>query len=87
MIGVLLAVWVWVVLFCGLMLVRNEIVFRCRNRANNVASARAQRRIDNKEFGVWLREWEAYERAEYGRQLWDFRKWTFRQFFPEYADD
>ena len=73
--------------FCGLMLWRNELVFRYRMRAASVASNRSKRSIDSGDWKSWEREWGEYEKTEYGRQLWDFRKWTFRQFFPSYAGE
>lgn len=58
--------------FCGLVLFRNELVFHARERALDLVNDI---------------ELETVYRAgpDYDEMLWDFRKWTFGQFYPELA--
>lgn len=51
--------------FCGIMLIRNKIVYNARMKALNVSL-------------------EAYNKGNtYNYMLWDFRKWTYKQFYKD----
>lgn len=60
----MLAVCTLAILFCFVMLARNEIVFWCRNKCID---------LDFESFKAG---------ASYHQMIWDFRKWTFKQFYP-----
>lgn len=64
----------------GLMLVRNSLVFNCRERARKIIfagvewEAESKKYLDNPNYS-----------SSYNRMVLDLRKWTFAQFFPELA--
>jgi hypothetical protein len=56
--------------FCFLMLARNGMIFRCRQKANAIC--------------YQMGDWTIYDsKPSYEAMMWDLRKWTFKQFYPE----
>lgn len=60
-----------VLVLVGLFL-RYNWVFKIRIKAINI--------VYGKHSPV---DWRVYQRTTFREQMWDIRKWTFKQFFPE----
>lgn len=80
--------WIMTTIFAGaglcvLAALREHVVLRATNRRCRSITAlnAACRRVGAWEFPPCQRVTEAW--AGYGRRLFDLRKWTYRQFFPE----
>ena len=78
--------------FCVVMMVRNGLVFRAQMRRNSeiLAWTRLPRSPRNR---LWFlppnQLWAAagYVDDNYNRMLWDFRCWTYRQFYPRSVEE
>jgi hypothetical protein len=61
---------------CVVMGIRNQIVYNIRGRRIQV--------IDKINFDLDSSAWLSYHcDISYDRMLWDLRKWTYKQWFPE----
>lgn len=60
--------------FCFLMLARNDLVYQVRAKAIDIIW---DSKLDESVFD---------DGPTYDAMMWDFRKWTFKQFYPELAD-
>lgn len=63
---------------CALMLVRNELTFRVRMRAIDLIHE-----IEPHE--AWRTAHQKFMSVTYESMMYDLRKWTFKQFYPELA--
>jgi len=61
--------------------VRIEIVYRARIKAIYIAHERAIADINNGNYG-WMRHYREIE-GDKTWMLFDLRKWTFKQFYPD----
>lgn len=57
---------------CGVMLIRNQIVFKVRTKAADYVFSQ-----DN-----WKQLMEKLDNPTYDKQIWDWRKWKFEHFYP-----
>lgn len=63
--------------------IRNEIVFCCRMRSLKVLSVKGDEAIKrNEDWRKYHDLWECF--GSYDSQMWDFRKWTYKQFYPNW---
>ena len=64
---------------CVVMLIRNEIVYKVRTQVLEEVSAAAQAAISTGDD--WKAAYAPYEQLpSYGRMMWQFGKWTRKQF-------
>ena len=69
---------------CFILIIRNIIVFKCRQRALRITSRLAQTEIDiGGDFYACYRRYDAY--GSYEKMLFSITKWTFNQFYPDIA--
>lgn len=72
-----------VLIFCGIMAIRNEIVFNSRMRAIQVARRRADEMArDGKSNYLEPFDSARSHFGSYGTMLWSFRKWKYEDFYP-----
>lgn len=71
---IVLALGAVVVVLCFFMLIRNEIVFNVQGKA--IAYIFKQ---DN-----WQELQYMYDSVSYDKMLWQFNKWTYKQFYPDF---
>lgn len=77
-----------IVFVTALFLVRNEVVYRVRVRRINYIYQHNLKLLDNHRFitdtGYSPFQRLSYEPEQsYDQMLFDFRKWTYKDFFPE----
>lgn len=65
---------------CVLMLVRNDLVYRARTKRHDTVARWNRLAIAHKLFTLIL---DYNHDRSYTAMHWDFRCWTYRQFFPE----
>lgn len=79
-------------IFGIILLIRNELVYKSRIKAIDVAGKKARHIIDNsktiEEMGKWC---DAYNERDtfgtYGEMLFDLRKWKYEHFYPNWVFD
>ena len=75
-----------VLFFLFMMLIRNEIVARCRLRATNYCHDKSMAMIGT--GGDWRALYEEKDGyGSYDDMLFDLSKWTYNQFYPNFEKD
>lgn len=72
-------------LFCMLMLVRNELVYKARTHLLCLAF----RKDSHGHYSPTIFDsvnYKLLDKYAYGDMMWMFNKWTFKQFYPEAED-
>lgn len=89
LVTVLVTVGIFGIIFCILILIRNELIYKIRVRAIKVASNKAKYIIDNGSEGMdWIEEYNKRDSfGSYYQMLWDFRKWKYEHFYPNWTFD
>jgi hypothetical protein len=65
------------------MLLRNKLVFKAQMRRIEEISAASKRDIARHEYGRLDQRWADFRATTYDAMLFDLRRWTYRQFYPE----
>lgn len=68
-------------LLCALMLYRNNLVYQARRRRIDEIYEAQMRILFVEGPGAARPNYD--EMGSYDRQMWDFRKWSYKQFYPE----
>lgn len=72
------------VVFCVLLLVRNELVFRIRARRLSEIHDLNVQQIGRPDFiAVMEQRYAELDSPGYADMVLDLRRWTYRQFFPQ----
>lgn len=71
------------------LLIRAEIVFRMRMRAIDCIHEKNIRLIRSGDYSSKLidENWASYSADDYEEMMFDWRKWTFAQFYPSLAGE
>jgi len=76
-----LAILLSMIIICLILLVRNELVFRVRQKALKIISKKAKIAIKNNEN--WEKSYTEYDLNDsYDKMFFDLTKWSFNQFYP-----
>jgi hypothetical protein len=62
---------------------RNHLVFTARIRRIDEIAAANKRDIARHEYGRLDLRWAEFRATTYDAMLFDLRRWTYRQFYPE----
>lgn len=76
-IKVVFTIFCIVMMAIGLLLLRNELIYIYRKRVIDWVYG------PHPDMNEWKRRRTILERQNYDQMMWDWRKWTFKQFFPE----
>lgn len=76
-----LAIMVVVLLLAGILLVRNECVYKYRNSLLSEVSAATREDIQRRDY-TWQRRYDAFDAVSYDRMVWQFWK-RWRAFYPD----
>lgn len=77
----LVAVVIAIVAVAAILLVRNELVYTFRLRRIAVCGEAAIKAIN--EGKEWRQYWRSFDALTYDSMLFDFRKWTYNQFYGD----
>jgi hypothetical protein len=75
-----------IIIVCGIVMVRNNIVFRRGNLALTITSHLALKAIEKHEFDLSKEIWQAFEKGEsvsWGGRIFDLTKWSMQDFYPD----
>jgi hypothetical protein len=75
--------WLLLVVLVPVMLIRNRIVHRARTRRIDEISEACKQDISRGCLDCWKRRYDELDSQSYDAMLYDFRRWTYRQFYPE----
>lgn len=69
-------------IFCSMMLVRNNLIFRHRMKALDITSQKATEAIQLGDYN-WQRFYEEKDAmGTYNSMMWMLTKWRFKDFYP-----
>ena len=78
---IILCILVFYIVLIFTMLIRNEIVYRCREKAREIVYTKAVEDIEtNKDWEKRFKNFESY--GSYNRMMFSFTKWRFEDFYP-----
>ena len=73
------------IIFCLIMLYRNNLVLDARAKALDIVSERAKEALKNGDYD-WMRFHRVLDNPSYDKMFWDFRKWSYESFYDFIED-
>ena len=76
-----IALLVFAEVMCGVMAIRNNIVYGIRCKANKIISEHCNSLIRKGEYQSGYDYFAV--KGSYDKMMWQLHKWTFKQFYPD----
>ena len=70
----------FVIVFCIVMLIRNQLVYKYRMRKIDEVDALAKKLIEQGDIN-YLAPFDTFDKLSYTRMLFQFHKWTYNAFY------
>lgn len=92
--NIILYVLYFVFFMCFVMLFRNHLIYKIRIKAIDICYDKVKKSIDKSRelndpsisdnWRDYYKKLDSY--GEYNQMMFDFRKWTYKQFFPDFDE-
>ena len=73
-------IFIFVIVFCIVMLIRNHLVYKYRMRKIDEVDALAKKLIEQGDIN-YLAPFDIFDKLSYPKMLFQFHKWTYNAFY------